>query len=121
MKRSLVQIVAENARAAYAASGFTSYRALGKKAGVSGNTVRNVMEPDARAPNVRGDASPRMDVVEKIAAAMGYEVWQLLQEGFTPKDPPTRVLGQREAQFYAQIEAAYRRLDKSDFDGNSED
>lgn len=120
MKRTLVQIVADNARAAYSASEFKSYRALGKRAGLSGNTVRNVLEPEARAPNARGDASPRMDVVEKLAAAMGYEAWQLMTDGFEPGDPPARVLGRREAEFYRKIEDAYRGLDKSGHDGNSE-
>lgn len=119
MKRSLVQIVADNAKAAFEASAFKSYRALGAKAGVSGNTVRNVLEPDARAPSARGDTAPRMDVVEKIAEAMGYKAWQLMQEGFTPTDPPTRVLSKREADFYKRIRDAYDGLDKSGFDGNS--
>lgn len=120
MKRSLVQIIAANTRAAFESSGLTSYRALGKKAGVSGGTVRNVIEPGIRAPNARGDTSPRLDVVEKLAQAMGYQAWQLMQEGFEPGDPPERILSKREAEFYEQIREAYRRLDKGDFDGNAQ-
>lgn len=119
MKRSLVQIVADNARAAYEASEFKSYRALGKRAGVADNTVKNIIEPEARAPSARGDTSPRMDVVEKIAEAMGYRAWQLMQPNFTPADPPTKVLRRREAAFYDKIREAYDGLDKSEFDGNS--
>ena len=120
MKPTIVQIIAANTRAAYEASEFTSYRSLGEKARLPGNTVRNVLQPDVRAPNARGSSSPRMDVVEKLAHAMGYEVWQLAQENFEPKDPPTRVLKRREAEFYNRIQDAYRGLDKGEFDGNSD-
>lgn len=107
-----MQIVAENARAAFERSAFRSYRALGAKAEVSANTVRNVLEPDARAPGLRGDTSPRMDVIEKIAKAMGYSAWQLMQPDFKPEDPPQRVLTKREAQFYDRIRTAYEDLGK---------
>lgn len=120
MKRTIVQIVAQNARAAFEASRYESYRQLGKDAGVAANTVKNIMEPQTRAPNHRGDAAPRMDVVEKLAVALGYETWQLMQPDFQPKDPPTRVLTRREAEFYQRIRDAYNGLDKGDFDGNSE-
>ena len=60
-----------------------------------------------------------MDVVEKVAAALGLQAWQLMQQAFSPTDPPARVLSQREADFYRRIREAYDGLDKSGFDGNS--
>lgn len=119
MSRSLVQIIADNAEAARQAAGAPSFRSLAAKAGLAPNTVRAVFKPAERAPSQRGDVSPRMDVVEKLAEAMGYQAWQLMQEGFEPQDPPTRVLNKREADFYRRIEDAYRGLDKGRFDGNS--
>ena len=66
----------------------------------------------------RGDVSPRMDVLDKLATALGYQAWQLMQEGFQTVDPPTRVLSKRESEFYTRIRDAYKGLDKSGFDGN---
>jgi len=110
MKRSLVQIIADNAQTAFAASEFKSYRALASRAGLSPNTVKNLLQPEQRAPNARGDTSPRMDVLDKLAHALGYEAWQLMQETFRPGDPPERVLSHREAAFYRRIEEAYKGL-----------
>ena len=116
MKRSLVQIIADNAQTAFQASGIKSYRALAGRAGLSPNTVKNLLQPEQRAPNARGDTSPRMDVLEKLAHALGYEAWQLMQGHFQPADPPVRVLSSREAAFYRRIEEAYKGLDRVDPD-----
>ena len=110
MAYDLVQIVARNVRLALEASVFDSYRALAKQAGVAPNTVRNVIEPESRAPGLRGDVSPRLDILDKLARAMGYEGWQLMQATFDPANPPKRVLSKREADLYRKIEELYRGL-----------
>lgn len=110
MPKSIVQIVAQNARKAYEASEFKSHRALGRRAGVAANTVKNLMEPDSRAPGPRGELSPRLDILDKLAKAMGYEGWQLMQENFDPANPPARVLSTTEATWHAKVEELYRKL-----------
>lgn len=110
MQKSLVQIVAQNVQRALDASQYDSYRSLAIAAGVAPNTVRHVVQPDSRPPGPRGETSPRLDVLDKIAAAMGYEGWQLLQANFDPENRPSRVLTAREAEWYEKIEALYRQL-----------
>lgn len=111
MTKPLVQIVADNVSAAYQASGFHSENELAKVAAVAPNTLRNLMHPDRRAPNTRGEASPRLDVLGKVAAALGYQAWQLMVEDFRVADPPfSRPLTKREVEVYRQWEDAYRSL-----------
>ena len=111
MTKPLVQIVADNVSAAYQASGFHSENELAKTASVAPNTLRNLMYPDRRAPNSRGEASPRLDVLGKVAAALGYQAWQLMVEDFRVADPPfSRPLTKREVEVYRQWEDAYRNL-----------
>ena len=111
MKKSVVQIAATNLRAAREARGIESYRALAAKAKVAPNTVKNMENPDDLAPNARGGASPRLDVLEKLAHAMGFETWHLLTEGFDPHNPPPlQPPTDREIKTHRQIEAAYKAL-----------
>lgn len=111
MERPIVQIVAANVKAALESSKFTSENELAKAAGVAPNTLRNLMSPDRRAPNARGEASPRLDVLAKVAKALSYDTWQLLVDGFKPADPPfDRPLTKREVEVYKQWEDAYRKL-----------
>ena len=110
MSDHLVRTVARNVRLALEASVFDSYRGLAKAAGVAPNTVRHVISPDARAPGQRGETSPRLDILDKLARAMGYEGWQLMQETFDPANPPNRVLSRQEADLYRRIEDLYRSL-----------
>lgn len=121
MNKPIVQIVAENLRRAYAVSGFKSYRQLGAKAGVAANTVKNLAEPDSRERGKRGEVSPRMDILDKIAGAMGYRAWQLMLENFDPADRPTRVLRKSEADFYGKVEALYRDLPPDPLNGRDGD
>lgn len=108
--KSIVDIVAANAKAAFAASRFDSYRSLGKAAGVAPNTVKYLIEPHSRPPGPRGEVSPRLDVLDHVAKAMGYDGWALMQENFDPQNPPKRILTKREAELYRSIEDAYRNL-----------
>lgn len=114
MAQPLVQTVAENVRRAFAASNFPSERALADKADVAPNTLRAVMEPELRAPTKRGEVSLRLDVLEKIAIALGVDVWALMSEDFQPTDPPKRMLKKSEQEFYDKILKLYQELPKPD-------
>lgn len=48
------------------------------KAGVSQRTISNLLRPDA--PDMK---APKLDVVEKVAAAFGLATWQLLLDRAT--------------------------------------
>lgn len=113
MQKSLVQIVAQNVKAAAKHHGHAlddkGYRSLGRAAGVAANTVKNVIEPETRAPTASGkEPSPQLNVLDKIAKSMGYEAWQLLLDNFDPAQPFTRALTPEEAKFYNTIDEAYR-------------
>jgi hypothetical protein len=110
MDKTLIEIVAANVRAAMAASAYDSYRALGRAAGVAPNTVRNLAEPGARVAGQRGEIAPRLDNLDKIARAMGYQGWQLMLANFDPGNRPSRVLTKSEADWYAQIRKLYSDL-----------
>lgn len=118
MPKSLIQLVAANVKAARAAKGWTRAD-LARASHVAENTVKNIEEPEQRAPNARGSASPRLDNLDKLANAMGYPTWQLLAENFNPADPLARQpVSERERVVYSQIRRAYQQLDRSQFDGN---
>ena len=108
----LSELVAKNAKAAYLHSGFRSYRELAIRAGVAPNSVKYLLEPDKRPATGRVDPSPRLDVLDKIAKAMGYSAWQMMLSEFDPQNPPERNLTRRENDFYKKIEKAYDDLDK---------
>ena len=48
-----------------------SWRTLGKRCGVSYNTIRNLE---------RGDRSTRLDIIERIARALGLPLSRLIRE-----------------------------------------
>jgi len=121
MSSHIVQLVARNLQRAYTHHGFESHRALGKKAGVAPNTVTNMMEPEGRERGKRGETSPNMTSLEKIARAMGYEAWQFMQENFDPADRPSRVLKKSEADWYAKVEQLYRELPRDPLNGKDAD
>jgi hypothetical protein len=120
MDKSLVQIVADNVKAAREFRKIDSYRALASKAKVAANSVKNLEAPEQRAATKRGSTSPRMDVLDKVATALGFQSWHMLLEDFDPTNPPPlKPPTEREVKAWRKIEQAYRELDKSDFDGNS--
>lgn len=120
MDKTLAQIVAENVRSARRFKGIDSYRELAGKAKVAPNSVRNLEEPDQRAPTKRGSVAPRLDILDKVAVAMGFATWQLLVRDFDPANPPPLAPpSEREVKAWRTIEQAYRDLDKDRVDGNS--
>ncbi len=110
MRKTLIDIVAANVQRARTKLDW-SLRDLATRAKLSPNTVRNIETPAVRAPNARGEASPRLDVLDKLAEAMGFATWQLLLENFDPNDPPPeRVPTAREIAAYRKIENAFKEL-----------
>jgi len=91
-------------------SAFDSDRALAKAANVAPNTVRNLLDPDSRAPNQRGQVSLRLDILQKVARALGYKAWQLQQENFDPLNRPSLVLNTDEAEWYRKAKKLYLDL-----------
>lgn len=122
MAKSLAQIVADNVRAAREARQIPSYRELAAKAEVAPNTVKNLETPRLRPHADKGDTAPRLDILERVARAMGYETWHMLAENFDPRDPPPLLPPTaRELTFHRRVQEGYRNLDKREFDGNDDD
>lgn len=119
MAKSLAQIVAANVKAAREARQIPSYRELAAKAEVAPNTVKNLEIPKVRSHADKGETAPRLDILEKVANAMGFQTWHMLTENFDPNDPPPlQPPTDRELKFHRTVQAGYRDLDKSRFDGN---
>ena len=117
--KPLIQLVADNVRAAREKIGW-SRAELARQAGLAENTVKHLEEPGTRAPTKSGKtASPQLDVLDKLASKMGYPTWQLLTDSFDPNEPLSeRPITKRDEALHEQIRNAYRRLDRSAFDGN---
>lgn len=64
---------------------------LGTVAGVDQKTVSNCLKPGQRQPSAKGKTpSPTLANVEKIAAAFGLQVWELLmpEQHMAPEPQP---------------------------------
>jgi len=69
------------------AMGLDSNAKLGKKTGLSDNTIGRARR--ARKAEALGKKSAaQLDTVYKIARAYGFQAWQLLIPGFDPANPP---------------------------------
>lgn len=113
MSATLNQLVSLNLLKIKEYKNFESEAKMADKAGVSANTLRNMLRPESRAPNHRGESSPRLDVLEKIANSFGYKGWQLMLGDFDPNDPPyERPITKREAVLYSEIVDRYSALPK---------
>lgn len=79
-KPSLSQIVAKNL--AYfmdRSAGLKTANALAVKAKVAPNSVRNLLDPKKRTVTAdKPDGVPQLDTINKVAEALGVEVWKLL-------------------------------------------
>ena len=112
MAKSLAQIVATNVTNAREASGL-SRKAVAQKADVASNSVKNLEVPKLRARADKGETAPRLDILEKVASAMGFEAWHMLVENFDPHDPPPLLPPTaRELTFHRDMQARYREFDE---------
>jgi len=97
------QVIADNLRFWMEQSGFDSQQALADKSGVSQRTIGNYLKPTLRDDTSSGkEPSAKVTELNKLAAALGIEVWQLLRQ-----------MSPQERSFYDKIEAAYRELKDS--------
>ena len=110
MSTPLVDLVASNLRRAYVAKGNPSLRALAAQAGVSTSSVRYALNPDLRNPTHKGSAAPNLDVIDKLAQALGYEAWQIMSGDLDPDNPISKTLTKREAVIYEKIQSALKDL-----------
>jgi transcriptional regulator with XRE-family HTH domain len=54
---------------------------------------------------VAGKVMPSLEVLDAIAKAYGFEVWQLLVKGFDPKHPPVlRYMSKSEEALYLKFQ-----------------
>lgn len=77
--------------------------ALGVKAKVAPNSVRNLLDPKKRTVTAdKPEGAPQLDTLHKIAQALNIEVWQLLH--------PDIESAIRQQEMYKQIERSYKTL-----------
>lgn len=113
METPLVQLVARNLTTAFdaakAAGKFSSERDFAVKAKVAPNTVRYLLNPTRREAGKRGELSPRLDSVAKLAEALGFPVWELLSDQFKP-ERRLAIVTLQEANWHKDIEKKYAEL-----------
>ena len=81
MQKDIRQIVAGNLRFFMGKDGalYRNANALGKAAGISPNSIRNLLDPKKRPVTTnKPDGYPTLDLILKIAKPLGCEVWELL-------------------------------------------
>lgn len=103
MPQNLNALIAKNLRFFMDRPGsmYRNANALGKKAGVAPNTVHNLLNPKKRTvTTTKPEGYPTLDKLEKIAKALGVEVWELLHPDIK------RSLDERD--MYRKIEADFR-------------
>ncbi len=94
------EVLAENIAAAMERKGILSQTELAKRSGLAQTTISNYLHPENRLPGKSGKPpSAKLSEVERIAAALDVESWNLL-----------RPISPREQKLYERIEAAYRAL-----------
>jgi transcriptional regulator with XRE-family HTH domain len=96
-KPAINDVLAVNLKHFMRAKGLTQ-SSLAAKSGVAQRTISNYLNPALRYAEISAKGKPpsaKLAEVEKIAAAIGIEVWELL-----------RPLSPSEREFYAHAEAA---------------
>jgi transcriptional regulator with XRE-family HTH domain len=60
---------------------------------------------------LRGEQTPTLDVVERLAAALDLEPWMMLVAGFTPGNPPgLKPISHEEEALYERLRLAAQDL-----------
>lgn len=101
-KRSLTEILAGNLAFFMGREGcpHPNANSLGTAAGVSPNSVRNLLDPKKRTvTSDKPDGYPTLDTVEKIALRLNVQVWELFH--------PDIEKSLRERAMYAKIQADF--------------
>jgi len=69
---------------------------------------------------LRGQQSPTLDMVHKIAAAFGLEPWQLLVPELEPDNPPiTKQIDERQQELLKRFRVAAQELARYEVDHGS--
>lgn len=106
-KRLITEILAHNLKKAldehpvFRGSG----NALSKTAKVAQTSISYMLNPKSRAPTKRGDSSPKISQVDRVARALGLQAWQLVYP-----DPDNRPVTDRESELHKRIESALVEL-----------
>lgn len=94
------EVLAANLAFYMAETGIHTQPALALRSGVSQRTISNYLNPTKRAAGTRGKpGSAKLTELDRIARALGVEVWQLLRSG-TP----------HELRAWGQLEQAFREF-----------
>jgi transcriptional regulator with XRE-family HTH domain len=97
-------VVAANVKALMHAKGnehLNSNPKLGKKSGLGAGSISRVINGH----------NATLETLEALAKAFGLEPWQLLVEGWTPKNPPAlQPISESEKRLYQQFRELRQRL-----------
>jgi transcriptional regulator with XRE-family HTH domain len=92
-----------------------SQNALARKSKVAQTSIGYMLNPQSRSPTKSGKrSSPTVAKLERVAAALGKEAWQLLHP-----NPDQAPLNETERARYAEFQASMKRmraLDESKLD-----
>ena len=60
---------------------------------------------------IRGEQSPTLDMVYRLASAFDLEAWQMLVPDLEPRDPPiTKQVDARQRELWQRFRVAYQEL-----------
>ena len=105
--RSIVQILADNLRAAMEAHPEVrgNQSALARRAQVRQTNIGYMLNPASRAPTKSGKSSPTLDSIDAVARALGMQTWQLIYP-----DPYSRPVTDEEIKLWKQIERNFAQI-----------
>lgn len=82
-----------------------SQNELARRSKVAQTSIGYMLNPQTRAPTKRGDSSPKLTQIDKVARALGLQAWQLVYP-----DPNNRLVSPRENELHRRIEADLAEL-----------
>lgn len=108
----IVQVIAKNLRDAMERrkDRYPSTNALAKACGVAPNTVKNMLYPESRAPTARGESSPNIDKLDKVARVLGMQTWELLY----PNSQDESEMGERYKILMDSIRSSFAEIERMD-------
>ncbi len=102
-RRTLARILADNLNFFMSKEGcpYPNANSLAVAARVAPNSVRNLLAPSKRTVTAdKPEGFPQLDTVQKVAAKLGLQVWELFH--------PDIERSLREREIYAQLEAGLK-------------
>lgn len=96
------RVLAANLKHFMEISAFESQKALGARCGIAQRTIGNYLNPDLRREGSKGKApSANLAQLQKLADALGIEVWQLLR----PMSAADRIIYRKIEEAFAELRA----------------